>query len=342
MPLGRVRAATVYRYEGPLRHSTPVLLVPNLGIAPPFILDLLPGRSLIEYLVGQGFDVYLLDWGVGADGGSSPTFDDAVGAILPRACRRVAAYANADAISVVAYCMGAALVLASFASAPSCRLPSLVTMAGPVDFARAGSFTRWVDRRYFDVDRIVDVLGCAPALLFQVARAMLRPTMGVSFMLDLLTHLHEPRRVEELMAVARWVREFVPVPGEFFRSWIRLFYQDNRLYRGTLQVGEYRARLQTVRCPVLVLAAHEDPIAPPASAQWTHAVPAISSSFALNAAHTSACASSQSSLRSFGSCAITSWASPGEICSFSAANTASVIHRASRVDGSSPSWTTRS
>ena len=56
----------------------------------------------------------------------------------------------------------------------------------------------------------------------------------------------------------------------------------------------------------------------------------------------SACASSQSSFRSFGSCAITSRASPGEICSLSAANTASVIHRASRVEGSPASRTTRS
>ena len=265
--IGRVRGATVYRYDGPARRSTPVLLVPNLGIAAPFILDLLPGRSLVEYLLGRGFDVYLLDWCVGAGAGREPTFDDAVGRILPRACRMVTAHAGTDALSLVAYCMGAAMAVASFASAPPCRLESLVTMAGPIDFARAGLFTRWVGRRDFDVDRMVDVLGCAPATLFQLGGAMLRPTMGLSVTLDLLTHLHEPRRIEELMAVAKWVREFVPVPGEFFRSWIRLCYQDNGLYRGTLRVGEHRVRLETLRCPVLVLAAREDPIAPPAGAR---------------------------------------------------------------------------
>jgi polyhydroxyalkanoate synthase len=267
VPIGRAGGATVYRYDGHALHATPVLLVPNLGIAAPFILDLLPGRSLIEYLVSRGFDVYLLDWCVGPEGGRDPTFDDAVGRILPRACRMVADHANTNGLALVAYCMGAAMALASFASAPPCHLHSLVTMAGPVDFARAGLFTRWVDRRYFDVDRIVDVFGCAPAILFQVGGAMLRPTLGASFLLDLLAHLHDPQRVDELMAVAKWVREFVPVPGEFFRIWIRLFYQDNRLYRGTLRVGDRLVQLQTIRCPVLVLAAHEDPIAPPASAR---------------------------------------------------------------------------
>ena len=30
----------------------------------PSILDLRPGHSFVEYMVGQGYDVYLLDWGV--------------------------------------------------------------------------------------------------------------------------------------------------------------------------------------------------------------------------------------------------------------------------------------
>ncbi len=30
----------------------------------PYILDLIPGRSFIIYLVQQGVDVYLLDWGI--------------------------------------------------------------------------------------------------------------------------------------------------------------------------------------------------------------------------------------------------------------------------------------
>ena len=267
VPLGHVRGATVYRYQGSARQATPVLLVPNLGIGAPFILDLLPGRSLVEYVLNRGFDVSLLDWRGGVGAGRELTFDDAVGTILPRACRMVAAHARSDALFVVAYCMGAAMAVASFSSAPPCRLRGLVTMAGPIDFARAGLFTRWVNGREFDVDRLVEVLGCAPAALFQVGGTMLRPTMGVSVMLDLLAHLREPRRIEELMAIAKWVREFVPVPGEFFRSWIRLFYQDNRLYRGTLRIGEHLARLETLRCPVLALAAREDPIAPPASAR---------------------------------------------------------------------------
>ena len=44
----------------------PLLLVYAL-IDRPFILDLIPGNSFVEYLVEQGFDVYLLDWGIPSD-----------------------------------------------------------------------------------------------------------------------------------------------------------------------------------------------------------------------------------------------------------------------------------
>ena len=43
------------------KHRVPLLLIYSL-IKRPFILDLQPGRSVVEYLVKQGFDVYLIDW----------------------------------------------------------------------------------------------------------------------------------------------------------------------------------------------------------------------------------------------------------------------------------------
>ena len=56
--------ARLYRYEPEKekKHPVPVLLVYAL-ILRPYILDLLPGNSLVEHLLGEGFDVYLLDWG---------------------------------------------------------------------------------------------------------------------------------------------------------------------------------------------------------------------------------------------------------------------------------------
>ena len=42
----------------PKTNPLPYLIVPWLGISRPYVLDLLPGNSMIEYLVNQGHDVY--------------------------------------------------------------------------------------------------------------------------------------------------------------------------------------------------------------------------------------------------------------------------------------------
>ena len=44
-------------------YRIPVVLVMSL-ISKPYILDLTPGFSFVEFLLKQGFDVFMIDWGV--------------------------------------------------------------------------------------------------------------------------------------------------------------------------------------------------------------------------------------------------------------------------------------
>jgi len=60
----KTNKSRLYRYASSRRYRTPVLFVPNLGISRPYIFDLLPGGSFIEHMTREGFDFYLLDWGV--------------------------------------------------------------------------------------------------------------------------------------------------------------------------------------------------------------------------------------------------------------------------------------
>jgi polyhydroxyalkanoate synthase len=45
------------------RRSVPLLLTYGF-VLKPYVLDLVPGNSLVEYLVGEDFDVYMLDLGI--------------------------------------------------------------------------------------------------------------------------------------------------------------------------------------------------------------------------------------------------------------------------------------
>ena len=252
----------LYRYESPRTRPTPVLFVPNLGISRPYIFDLQPGASFVEYMGRQGFDFFLLDWGVYGEEDNGLTVDECVTRLLPRIAQKVLESSGAPALTVIGYCMGAPLSVAFVALSPEIPVHAYVNMAGPIDFAKAGLFARWLDKRFYDVDRVVDTVGAIPADWVRVGFKLLKPTMDISTALNLWLNLDNERYVEGYRALSRWANEYVPFPAEFFRQWVKEFYQENRLVRGELRLGGRLVRLGEVRCPVFVLAGAQDYIVP--------------------------------------------------------------------------------
>jgi len=138
--------ATLYRYV-PLaetRFRVPVLLVYAL-IDRPFILDLIPGNSFVEYLIKQGFDVYLLDWGVPGDEDRALSFDYYVLDYLAEAVRQVLQTSHAEAVTLFGACIGGLLSAMYAALFPGPHLRNLILYATPIDCSpeNLGSF-RWI------------------------------------------------------------------------------------------------------------------------------------------------------------------------------------------------------
>ena len=265
--LYRRNKSRLYRYESARTQRTPLLFVPNLGISRPYIFDLMPGASFVEYMTEQGFDFYLLDWGVFGPEDNGLTFEECVTRILPRMVEKLLETSGAQELSLLGYCMGAPMSASWLAWNPEAPVRNFVNMAGPIDFSQVGMFGRWLDRKYFDVDRFVDTLGAIPADLVKTGFKLLKPTMDLTTNLNLWWNLWNDKYVEGFNALNKWANEYVAFPGEFFRQWVRDFYQDNRLYRGELRLAGRPVRLGAIRCPVLVVGAKEDNIAPPACVQ---------------------------------------------------------------------------
>ena len=92
------------------------------------------GHSFVEHLLADGFDVYLLDWGVPGPEDADTGLDYYVCDALPWAMREVLRASGAPAVSLVGWCIGGTLC-ALHAALDRGESPArnLVLLTTPVD-----------------------------------------------------------------------------------------------------------------------------------------------------------------------------------------------------------------
>ncbi len=245
-------------------HTTPILMIPSL-INRHYVLDLMPGRSLVAYLVAAGHDVFVIDWGTPADEDRYLSFDEICDRYIGRAVRRAAALAQREAVHLLGYCLGGTLATIYAAARPE-RVRSLVALAAPIDFRQAGILGAWTQSPHFDVDALVAATGLVPWPLMQASFHLLRPTLGMSKAVGVLDRLWDDAFLDGFFALETWGNDNVSFPGACYRRYIAELYRDNALIEGRFRLSGEPVDLGRMRCPVLAVTFAHDHIVPPASA----------------------------------------------------------------------------
>jgi polyhydroxyalkanoate synthase len=247
------------------RYATPILLVPSL-INRWYVLDLGPGRSVIEWLVGRGHTVYCIDWGTPGDEDRFLTWDDIGGRYLGRAVRVASRTSGDRDVHLLGYCLGGTLTTAYAAAFPE-RIATLTALAAPIDFAHAGIMATWTRTPTFDVGSIVEAFGNVPWPLMQASFRMLKPTVQAAKVVALLDRAWDDEFLDGFLATERWGNDNVSFPGACYERYIEELYRANRLVGGTFTVCGRPAQLPSITCPTLAVAFADDHIVPLASAQ---------------------------------------------------------------------------
>lgn len=247
-------------------YRVPVLLVmatTNRG----YIFDMIPGQSLVEYLLDAGFDVFMLDWEAPRIDERRLNLESYVLDFLPAAVARIANETGEPDLSVIGYCFGGVLSLLWAALAPEGVLANLATFTTPVDFSAMDMFQNWADRRFFDVDALVEAFGNCPGDHLYTAFDMLRPGARPAQNLRVLDRLDDEEFVRAFRMFDRWNTDTLPLAGEYFRQTIKLLMWENRLLHGTLAIGGMPIDLSRITAPFLHVAAEHDHIVPRAASE---------------------------------------------------------------------------
>ncbi len=247
-------------------YRVPVLLVMSL-VSRPYILDLAKGQSLVEFLIGKGFDVYLIDWGIPRPEHSKNDFATYVLDLLPECAEQVAEHSGEPDVSMLGYCMGGMLAAMYAALHPAGPLKNLMCFTTPVNAEGMQLQRTWADPDHFDIDRLVDELGNIPPELVTASMQMLRPLQKTAGQLKLLDNVQDDAFVKAHLRFDRWAADQIPFPGEVARQMTKDFLIANKLLTGEFPVRGRKCDLRAIRVPFLHVAAEHDHLVPAASSK---------------------------------------------------------------------------
>ncbi len=259
------RGTTLYRYRSATRqYEIPVLLVFAL-INRPDIFDLRPGNSFVEFLLAEGYDVFLVDWGVPDEEDAEMGLAEYVCDELHWAVRETLIASGAEELTLLGWCIGGTLCAMYCALHPGGPVRNALLLTTPID--PSGSlYTRWVGGEDFDVDLIADSYGAVPGSGIDTANKLMKPvTNYVTTNRRLFMSVLAGKDVRAgHQAMAKWVADNPPFAGRAFREWITWMYKENRLVAGRLRLRGQRVDLRRIEQNLLILTADGDHIAPPA------------------------------------------------------------------------------
>jgi polyhydroxyalkanoate synthase len=246
------------------RYKRPIVMVPSL-INRHYVLDLAPGKSMVAYLVEQGHDVFIMDWGTPGREDRYLTLDDIADRYIGRATRVAARLAGTNDVHLLGYCMGGILTTMHIARRPK-RIASHVAIAAPLSFDEGGILGTWTQSPDFDVNAIVDAFGNVPARLLQASFHMLKPTLGMWKGANVIERAGSDEFLDGFVATEHWGSDNVDFPGEVFRALIEDLYRNDGIMNETITLAGEATRLSKIRTPTLIVTFEHDYIVPTASA----------------------------------------------------------------------------
>ncbi len=242
---------------------TPILICYAL-VNRQYMMDLQSDRSLIRNLLGQGLDIYIIDWGYPDHGDRYVTMEDYIDVYLDDCVEVVRERTGCDKVNLLGVCQGGTFTAVYTALYPE-KVRNLITMVAPFDFHTTdGLLNVW--SQYMDIDNMVDTMGVIPGEFMNVGFLMLKPfQLMVDKYVGLMDNLDDPATVTNFMRMEKWIFDSPAQAGEAFRKFLKDLYQDNKLVKGELEIGGRRVDLKKITMPLLNIYATEDHLVPPAS-----------------------------------------------------------------------------
>jgi len=247
-----------------------VLIVPA-WIMKYYVLDLSPNNSLVNYLTGQGFTVFMVSW-------RNPTSDDRDLSLedyrelgVEAALSAVQTVVPGHAVHAAGYCLGGTLLAIAAAAMPPerrARVRTLTLLAAQTDFTEAGELTLFINESQLSfIEDMMWERGVLDAQQMAGAFQMLRSNdlIWSHVVRDYL--LGERAPPNDLMA---WNADATRMPFRMHADYLRKLFLNNDLAEGRYVANGRPVALSDLHAPMFVVGTERDHVAPWRSTHKIH------------------------------------------------------------------------
>ena len=244
-----------------IQYKTPLLVTYAL-INRETMLDLQPGRSVVERFLDAGIDLYMIDWGYPTRKDRFLGFDDHINGYMDDMVDFIRAKHQVEKINLMGICMGGTFSVIYSSLHPE-KIKNLVTTVTPTNFdTKKGLLHVWMEQ--LDVDRVVDTFGNLPADMMNLGFLLLNPArLMIDKYVGFMENMVNKQFVENFVRMEKWIFDSPDLPGEVFRQFIKDCYQGNKLIQSKLEVDGQRVDLKKLTMPLLNIYGQYDHLVPP-------------------------------------------------------------------------------
>ncbi len=246
-------------------YERPLLVVPP-WINKYYILDLVPEKSFLKWVVDHGFTVFTISW-VNPDARlAQKTFEDYMHEGVLAAVAAVIRQTRQPQMNTLGYCVGGTLLastLAYMAAKGDDRIASATFLAAQADFSEAGDLLVFIDDAQLkSLEEMMAEQGYLDGSRMAAVFNMLRPRDLIwPYVVNNYLLGKKPFPFDLLY----WNADSTRLPAANHAFYLREFYHLNRLSKGQMRLGGELLDLGRVTVPIYELCTKEDHIAPASS-----------------------------------------------------------------------------
>ena len=242
--------------------AEPVLIVPA-WIMKYYILDLSPKNSLVNYLTGLGFTVFMISWKNPTAEDRDLTMDDYLTLGVRAALDAVTTVVPKHKVHAVGYCIGGTLLsiaAAELAAQDDDRIATATMFAAQTDFSEPGELSIFISPAQLAMlEAMMWKEGVLESRQMGGAFQLLR-TYDLLWAPSIATYLKGERSgVNDLMA---WNADGTRMAYRMHTDYLHQLYLNNDLAEGRYVANGAQLSLSDVTVPMFVVGTETDHVAP--------------------------------------------------------------------------------